>query len=64
MKKDVQWEIGCHTVDITCKCGNVIEFHDEWIERHASVLCKCGCLISAGIDVDISPPEFGWSKDK
>ncbi|MGC9385010.1 MAG: hypothetical protein ACP5D6_10460 [Kosmotogaceae bacterium] len=53
-----EWKIDYRKILVTCECGQIHEFDKHDLENYINRTCGlCGRLISAGVDIMISPPE-------
>jgi hypothetical protein len=53
-----EWGIVGTYIIVTCECGKVLSFDKQDLDNFINRTCRhCGRLISAGIDITISPPR-------
>jgi RNase P subunit RPR2 len=53
-----EWGIVGTYIIVTCECGKVLSFDKQDLDDYINLTChNCGRMISAGIDISISPEE-------
>jgi coenzyme F420-reducing hydrogenase beta subunit len=53
-----KWNIDRYKIIVECECGTSHEFDKQDLDDYINLTChNCGRMISAGIDISISPEE-------
>lgn len=60
----IDWIINWREITVTCECGRLIPFDKDDLENCINRTCpNCGRMISAHMDICISPPVIVESEE-